>query len=135
MAIKLLDTTFLVHHWSGRTAVKSYLEAQPEETEYVTTTLNLEEIAVGRKLMNEFDTTEIREQFRWLRIVPISTEIAWAAADIEAPFHSDDSVNRDRINALAGDVLIAGAAAHLDATVVSNNADDFRDLGVPVESY
>lgn len=135
MAVKLLDTTFLVHHWSGRPAVKSYLEAQPEGTEYVTTTLNLKEIAVGRKLMDAFDAAEIRSQFRWVRIVPISTEIAWAAADLEAPLHTDDAVNRDRINALAGDVLIAGAAASLDATVVSNNAEDFRELGVPVESY
>jgi predicted nucleic acid-binding protein len=135
MGTKLLDTTFLVHHWSGRSAVKSYLEAQPERTEYVTTTLNLKELAVGRKLTNEFDAAEIRSQFRWVRIVPISTGIAWAAADVEAPLHRDDAVNRDRINALAGDVLIAGAAADLDATVVSNNADDFRELGVPVESY
>ena len=135
MAVKLLDTTFLIHHWGGRPAVREYLEAQPEGTEYVTTTLNLKEIAVGRKLMDEFDAAEIRSQFDWIRIVPITTEIAWEIADIEAPLHRDEETNADRINALSADAIIAGAASELGATVVSNNVDDFRALGVPVESY
>ena len=57
---KLLDTTFLIHHWGGRESVRSYLESQPEEVEYVTTTINLKEIAVGRMLVDEFDSVEIR---------------------------------------------------------------------------
>jgi predicted nucleic acid-binding protein len=44
-------------------------------------------------------------------------------------------VNRDRINALAGDAIIAGAAVDLNATVVTRNVEDFRTLGVPVETY
>ncbi|WP_204959879.1 hypothetical protein [Salinigranum salinum] len=59
MSRKLLDTTFLIHHWGGRESVKSYLEAQPEGTEYLTTTINLKEIAVGRKLVDAFDPIEI----------------------------------------------------------------------------
>ncbi|WP_136600532.1 PIN domain-containing protein [Salinigranum halophilum] len=44
-------------------------------------------------------------------------------------------MNRDRINALAGDAMIAVAAAELDATVVTRNVEDFRTLGVPAETY
>ena len=135
MATKLLDTTFLIHHWAGRDSVATYLEAQPAETEYVTTTINLKEIAVGRKLVDAFDPVEIRSQFEWVRVVPIDQEIAWETAALESRLYQMDTVNRDRINALAADAIIAGAAVALDATVVSNDVDDFRELGVPVEAY
>ena len=135
MATKLLDTTFLIHHWAGRDSVATYLEAQPAETEYVTTTINLREIAVGRKLVDAFDPVEIRSQFEWVRVVPIDQEIAWETAALESRLYQMDTVNRDRINALAADAIIAGAAVALDATVVSNDVDDFRELGVPVEAY
>jgi predicted nucleic acid-binding protein len=132
---KLLDTTFLIHHWGGHQSVRSYLESQPEEAEYVTTTINLKEIAVGRKLVDEFDPVEIRSQFEWVRVVPITPAIAWEIAEIEARLHRADDVNRDQINALAGDAIIAGAASELGATVVTDNVEDFRTLGVPTESY
>ncbi|MEY7851228.1 type II toxin-antitoxin system VapC family toxin [Natrarchaeobius sp. A-rgal3] len=135
MTVKLLDTTFLIHHWGGYPEVKSYLESQPNETEYITTTLNLKEIAVGRKLVGRFNPEEIRAQFEWVRTVPITSTTAWEIADVEAPLHRDETTNRDRINALAADAVVAGAAIEHEATVVSNNVDDFRALGVPVESY
>lgn len=135
METKLLDTTFLIHHWAGRESISAYLEAQPATTEYITTTINLKEIAVGRKLVGAFDPVEIRTQFEWVRMVPITPAIAWETAEIEARLYEDDSINRDRINALAGDAIIAGAAREFDATVVSNDVADFRSLGVPVESY
>jgi len=135
MAPKLLDTTFLIHHWGGRESVRSYLESQSDGTEYVTTTINLKEIAVGRKLVGEFDPVEIRSQFEWVRVVPITPGIAWEAAEIEARLHRAEGTNRDRIDSLAGDVIVAGAAADLDATVVTENVEDFRALGVPTEPY
>lgn len=135
MAPKLLDTTFLIHHWGGHESVRSYLESQPEGTEYVTTTINLKEIAVGRKLVDEFDPVEIQSQFEWVRIVPITPEIAWETAEIEARLYRSEETNRGRINALAGDALIAGAAAELGATVVTADVEDFRALGVPTETY
>jgi hypothetical protein len=135
MARKLLDTTFLIHHWGGHESVKSYLESQPDATEYVTTTINLKEIAVGRKLVDEFEPDKITAQFEWVRVVPITPEIAWEIAEIEAKLHRADDVNRDRIDALAGDTIIAGAAAELDATVVTRNVADFRILGVQAETY
>lgn len=135
MVPKLLDTTFLIHHWGGREPVRSYLESQPDGTEYVTTTINLKEIAVGRMLVDAFDPAEILSQFEWVRVVPITPAVAWEAAGIEARLHRADDVNRDRIDSLAGDVLIAGAAADLDATVVTENVEDFRALGVPTETY
>ncbi len=135
MARKLLDTTFLIHHWGGRESVRSYLDSQPDGTEYVTTTINLKEIAVGRTLADAFDPEEIDAQFEWLRVVPITREAAWETAAIEARLRRDDALNRDRINSLAGDAVVAGAAAALDATVVTENVDDFRTLGVSAEPY
>jgi hypothetical protein len=135
MARKLLDTTFLIHHWGGHESVKSYLESQSEETEYVTTTMNLKEIAVGRKLVGEFGPEEIMTQFEWVETVPITPEIAWETAKIEARLHREDGVNRDRIDALVGDAIVAGAAVELDATVVTKTVEDFEPLGVPAETY
>lgn len=135
METKLLDTTFLTHHWAGRDRVAAYLEAQSDATEYVTTTINLKEIAVGRKLTGAFDPVEIRAQFEWVRVVPITSEIAWEVADLEARLHGDGEINRDRINSLAGDAIIAGAASELGATVVTENVEDFERLGVAVEGY
>ena len=135
MGRKLLDTTFLIHHWGGRESVRTYLESQPESTEFLTTTINIKEIAVGRKLVDEFDPNEISAQFEWVHVVPITTEIAWEIAEIEAQLHRADDVNRDRINALAGDAIIAGAAGELDATIVTDDVEDFRTLGVSAETY
>jgi len=135
MERKLLDTTFLIHHWGGHSDVKSYLDAQPAHTEYITTTVNLKELAVGRTLTGEFDPLELRTQFEWVDIIPISTAVAWKAAALEAPLHADTETNRDKLNSLAGDVLIAGAAEDRGATVVTKNVGDFAELGVPVEKY
>lgn len=67
--------------------------------------------------------------------VPITADIAWNAAERETPLHADADVNRDRTNDLTGDVLIAGAAAHLDASIVTKHVADFEELGVTAEAY
>ena len=38
-------------------------------------------------------------------------------------------MNRDRINALTGDAIVASAASELDATVVTNDVENFWTLG------
>ena len=98
-------------------------------------TLRVKEIAVGRKLTGEFDPVEIRSQFEWVRVVPITPEIAWEVAEIEARLYGDEDVDRDRIDSLAVDAIIAGAASELGATVVTENVEDFERLGVDVEGY
>ena len=60
---------------------------------------------------------------------------AMSETEIESRLHRDESTNRDRINSLAGDAIVAGAAVELDATVVTNNVEDFRTLDVPTETY
>ena len=133
--MKLLDTTFLIHYWAGREDVRDYLE-QNEEFELTTTTLNIKEIAVGRAIQDELDQHEILETFDWVNIIPFQTEHAFLAGQIEAELHRDESVNQDKINSLAGDVLIAAVAKETGATVVTENTDDFESLGdVSVETY
>jgi predicted nucleic acid-binding protein len=132
--MKLLDTTFLVHYWAGREAVRDYLERH-EESEFATTTLNIEEIAVGRELQGHGNRHAILSQFEWLRIVPFRAEHAFVAGQLEAALHRDDEINRDKINALTADVLIAAVADAQGATVVTENTTDFELLGVPVETY
>lgn len=136
MTMKLLDTTFLIHYWGGDERVEEYLESHEEGSEFFTTTLNVKEIAVGRELQGTFDRREILSQFDWLSIRPFSVEHAMIAGQLEAELHRDDTVNRDRINSLQGDLLIGAVAKELGATVVTENADDFERLdGVAVESY
>jgi predicted nucleic acid-binding protein len=133
--MKLLDTTFLIHHWAGRDAVADYLERH-EDDEFVTTTLNIKEIAVGRELQGKLDPFEIRSQFGWVRIIPFQAEHAFVAGELEAALHRDEQINQDKINSLAGDVLIAAVAKATGATVVTQNTDDFEGLdGISVESY
>lgn len=133
--MKLLDTTFLIHYWGGVDAVSSYLEAN-EDAEFITTALNIKEIAVGRELQGQLSRPEIRSTFDWVRIVPFETDHAFIAGELEATLHRDESVNRDKITALAGDVLIAAVAKEQNATVVTENVDDFEGFdGVSVEGY
>jgi predicted nucleic acid-binding protein len=133
--MKLLDTTFLVHYWGGVDDVANYLAAH-EEAGFVTTTLNLKEIAVGRELQGKLDRAEIRSTFEWVRIVEFTLEHAFLAGELEATLHRDAGVNQDKINALAGDLLIAAVARAENATVVTENTADFERFdGVSVESY
>ncbi|MGQ4555815.1 PIN domain-containing protein [Halobellus sp. GM3] len=133
--MKLLDTTVLIHYWGGVDAVADYLD-EHEEHEFVTTTLNLEEIAVGRALQGELDRHEIRSTFDWVRTVPFDVDHAFVAGELEAELHRDPEINGDKINSLAADVLIAAVAKEANATVVTRNVDDFELFdGVSVETY
>ena len=135
MTTKLLDTTFLIHYWAGRDAVASYLDAHEDEATFMTTTVNLKEIAVGRKLQGELDPAEIRATFDWLEVVPFRPEHAFVAAELEAPLHDDGTTDRAEVNSLAADVLVAAVAEAADATVVTRNVADFERLGVGAERY
>ncbi len=133
--MKLLDTTFLIHYWAGRESAGEYLDSH-EESEFVTTTLNIKEIAVGRELQGQLDRHEIEERFDWVEILPFRTDHAIRAGQLEAELHRDESVNQDKINALAGDLLIAAVAKETGATVVTENVADFEFFdGVSAESY
>jgi predicted nucleic acid-binding protein len=133
--MKLLDTTFLIHYWAGREAVEDYLETH-DEAEFVTTTLNIKEIAVGRAIQEQLDPYEIHSVFGWTTIVPFRAEHAFVAGEIEAELHRNDEINQDKINSLAGDVLIAAVAREMGAAVVTRNTDDFQRFeGVSVDTY
>jgi len=68
--------------------------------------------------------------------VRFDSETSFVAGELEAGLHRDETVNQDKINALAGDLLIAAVAKQRDATVVTQNTDDFKRFdGVTVESY
>lgn len=133
--MKLLDTTFLIHYLSGREAVEDYLETHEEE-EFVTTTLNIKEIAVGRAIQANLDRYEIFSAFRWTTIIPFQAEHAFAAAELEAELHRNEKINQDKINSLTGDLLIAAVAKETGATVVTENTDDFQTFeGVSIDTY
>jgi len=133
--MKLLDTTFLIHYWGGREATKTYLEAH-EDAEFVTTTLNLKEIAVGLSLQGNLDRHQLLSTFEWVETVPFQTDHAVVAGELEAALQRDDAINQDKINALAGDLLIAAVAKATGATVVTENVADFELFdGVSVEGY
>jgi predicted nucleic acid-binding protein len=133
--MKLLDTTVLIHYWGGVSDVATYLETH-EECEFITTPLNIKEIAVGRKLQGNLDRAEIQATFDWVTVVPFGMEHAFLAGELEADLSQDETVNQDKINALAADILIAAVAKEQNATVVTENTDDFAQFdGVSVETY
>lgn len=134
---KLLDTTFLVHYLTDGSRVEPYLEANDgPETEFLTTTITVKELAVGvHRVEDDPTVADLRTDLGWVDVLPFSTRHAFYAGEIESRLREDD-VPRDRLNALGGDVLVAGAALAEDATVVTENVDDFDLLpDVPVESY
>lgn len=136
--MKLLDTTFLAHYYRGNDRVERFLTDRDdiESEDLVTTTINLKEIAVGLYAIGEAPTSaRFKSELGWLQIVPFESGHAIEAANLEAKLHAEDSINQDRINSLGGDLLIAGAAQALDATVVTDNVADFEALDVAVESY
>lgn len=133
--MKLLDTTFLIHYWAGADAVESYLKEHEEEA-FVTTTLNIKELAVGVELRDDIDPGEIVPTFEWVEIRPFRVEHARIAGALEAVFHRDDGTNRGEINALTADLLIAAVAIEEGATVVTRNVADFeRFEDCSVEAY
>lgn len=136
MTRRVLDTTFLIHYWGGEPRAERYLETHEEETEFLTTTLNLKEIAVGRRLQDAFDREGILATFDWLTIVPFGIDHAFAAGELEATLRRNESLNQDRVNSLLGDLLVAAVARDLDAAVVTENVDDFERFDdVAVETY
>ena len=133
--MKLLDTTFLIHYWAGNQDAKDYLK-QHSESELATTTLNIKEIAVGRELQGKLNRQEILTTFEWLTLTPLQADHAFVAAELEAELHRENSVNQDKSNALAGDILIAGVAKDMGATVVTENTTDFERFDtISVDGY
>lgn len=132
--MKLLDTTFLIDYWDGLPAVRGYLEDN-EGSEFLTTTLNLKEIAVGQALAGDLDRHTITSTFDWADVVSFEPEHAFRAATLEAEMHRDDAVNGAKINSITGDLLIGAVAQERGATVVTRNTDDFDVVGVSTETY
>ena len=123
--MKLLDTTFLIHYWAGTEDAGSYLNTHEDEA-FITTTLNIKELAVGAELRDDIDVSDIVPTFEWVDVRPFRTEHALIAGGLEAKLHRDDSVARDEIDALAADLLIAAVALDAGATVVTRNVEAFE---------
>ena len=132
--MKLLDTTFLVDYERGEEAVAEYLEAN-EAAEFVTSALCVKELAVGKHIIDDPTLADVLAPYGWLEVVPFRTDHAVAAGEMEAELHADESVNREYINAIAGDLLIAAVARAMDVTVVTNNRENFERFDVAVEGY
>ena len=132
--MKLLDTTFLVDYERGEEVVAEYLE-ENEAADFVTSTLCVEELAVGKHVAGDPTGADVLAPYGWVTVVPFRTDHAVAAGEMVAELHADESVNRDYINAVAGDLLIAAVARAMDATVVTNNREDFDRFDVAVEGY
>lgn len=133
--MKLLDTTFLIDYWAGDEDAGAFLDAHEETDEFVTTPITVKELAGGRRRQERFDERELASTFDWVRVVPFDRRHAYEAAALAADLWDSDRTRR-QVEALAGDVLVAGAARALDATVVTRNTEDFEQFdGVTPEGY
>ena len=132
--MKLLDTAFLVDYERGEEVVAEYLEGN-EAADFVMSTLCIEELAVGKHVVGDPTGADVLAPYGWVAVVPFRTDHAIVAGEMETELHADESVNRDYIDAVAGDLLIAAVARTMDATVVTNNREDFERFDVAVEGY
>jgi len=132
--MKLLDTTFLIDYLSGDAGVESYLETH-EDTDLVTTTINIKELAVGARMAGDGGKHDLLSRFGWLRIHPFTVDHAIRAGQIESDLRADGAIPSERIDDLTGDILIAAVAADADGTVITRNTTDFELLGVDTERY
>jgi predicted nucleic acid-binding protein len=133
--MKLLDSTFLAHYARGADAVSAYL-TEHEDEQFVTSTINVKEIAVGAHLIGNPTLEEILTDFGWVDIRPFSAEHAYFAGEIETQLQADPEIRQDRINSLMGDILIAGVATAFEAPVVTRNVEDFKLFdNISVETY
>lgn len=129
--MKFFDSTFLVDYLRGESAVGTYLEANADE-EFVTSTINFKEVAVGELTVDDPTRREVLSDFGWLRVESFGPRHAYAAAEIEATLRESGRYD----SSLAGDVLVGGAAKALDTPVVTRNVADFERFdGVDVERY
>lgn len=134
---KLFDTTFLGHYLTRPTRVEAYLEAHgTPETTFLGSLISLKELAVGLHHVEvEATLADLVADFEWLDLRPFTARHAFHAGGIEEHCH-DEGFPQEQINALGGDILIGGVALAEDATVVSENVDDYQLMpGVHVESY
>lgn len=134
--MKLLDTTFLIDYWVGDDRVGAYLEDHSETESFISTTVNLKELAVGRVLRGQLDPADLEATYGWLTFLPFGVDHAYQAAELEADLRNRSDVDGARRNALAGDLLIAAVARAEGAPVVTDNVTDFERFdGVTVEPY
>ena len=70
--MKLLDTTFLVDYERGEDAVAEYLE-ENEAADFVTSTLCVEELAVGKHVVGDPTGADVLAPYGWLEVVPFRT--------------------------------------------------------------
>lgn len=133
--MKLLDTTFLVDYERGGDAVAEFLTTH-EDAEFVTSTICMKELAVGKHTIGSPSKADLVGDYGWLRIVPFTVDHAHEAGALEATLRTAEEADRDRVASLSGDVLIAGVARRLGATVVTRNVSDFELFeDVAVERY
>lgn len=132
--MKLVDTTFLIHHYTGRDDAVDYKEENSSET-FLTTGVNIKEFMIGHIRADygpELTMYQIQDEFGWLRIEPFIGAFGFEAAEIEAQLRNSDQYKPR----LAGDILIGGAARELGADVVTKNVSDFEPMpGVSVDEY
>jgi predicted nucleic acid-binding protein len=134
---KLLDTTFHVHFLTDKERVKPYLEAhETPETEFLSSMITMKKLAVGvHHVEHDPSVADLHADFGWVNILPFSMRHAFYAGQIENAL-IQQGTPQEQLNALGGDILIGGVALAEDATVVTQNTDDFELMpDVDIESY
>lgn len=134
---KLLDTTFHVHFLTDEERVKPYLEAhETPETEFLSSMITMKELAVGvHHVEDDPSVADLHADFGWVNILPFSMRHAFYAGQIENAL-IQQGTPQEQLNALGGDILIGGVALAEDATVVTQNTDDFELMpDVDIERY
>ncbi len=116
----VLDTNTLIYFFKGRERVVETLEAIPARELCIPTVVIYElQVGIAKSASPERRTQLLRKTMRRANVVDFDQEAAVAAARIRA--------NLERRGSPIGavDMLIAGVAVSLEATLVTHNTGEF----------
>jgi predicted nucleic acid-binding protein len=129
--MRVVDTTLLIGHARGDSAVETYLTDHATET-LIVPTIAFQELAVGEVAARDKTKEATLGYLGAFDVRAFDSDHAYHAAVIEADLRAKGEYDPT----LASDILIGGVARSLSLPVVTRNTDHFSKFnGVSVETY
>ena len=129
----ILDTSFLIDLFDGRRgAFEKGLELSEEQTVQRVPSPVVMELSYGSAFGDGNERREVRNALRMYPVVEQDERIAHRAGELlaQADVGSGGESGIDKV-----DPMVAAVADHYDEPVLTANVEDFRSLGVEIETY
>jgi tRNA(fMet)-specific endonuclease VapC len=124
----VLDTNTLIYYFKGQGQVAQNMAAVPPQDIVISTIVLFElQVGIAKSTAPAKRTQQLQQLLGRVNLVPFDRDSALAAATIRA------QLEQQGIPIGPIDVLIAGVAASLQATIVTHNVGEFsRVAGLPI---